>query len=339
MSYIVLFFLVVSLLFYLLFGGADFGAGILELFSRQKNRKATADLNYKVIGPVWEANHIWLIIVIVILWTGFPKIYSQLSINLHIPLLIMLVGIITRGTSFIFRHYDAVIDESQKLYTKLFTWSSLITPLFIGIIAGSLTMGRMTENPSSFYEGYVAPWFNGFSISVGFFMVSISAFLAAVYLIAESKDSYTANRMIAKTKFSSVSTVLAGFLVFATAHSYELPLFERFISNPAALTFVTLATISLPLFWYFLRKGKFIAIRLFAGFQVSMITFAWLAAQYPVVIFMKSTENLSLENTIANERSIELLAWALMIAGVLILPGLYHLMKSFDMIKILKRKK
>src|SRR6478735_4638416 len=110
MTYVVIVFLWLAILFYLLLGGADFGAGIIELFTSKKNRPQTRKTLYRAIGPIWEANHMWLIIAIVILFVGFPLIYATMSIYLHIPLTIMLMGIIARGTALTFRNYDAVHD-------------------------------------------------------------------------------------------------------------------------------------------------------------------------------------------------------------------------------------
>src|SRR5687768_13901431 len=115
MEYVVIAYLWLSILLYLVLGGADFGAGIIELFTSAKNRSKTRNTLYHAIGPIWEANHMWLIIAIVILFVGFPVIYSEMSTYLHIPLVIMLIGIIARGTAFVFRHYDAVKDEMQWL--------------------------------------------------------------------------------------------------------------------------------------------------------------------------------------------------------------------------------
>src|SRR5687768_8802194 len=103
MLVVVIIFLWLSILVYFLLGGADFGAGIIEMFTSKKRVRRTRATLYHAIGPVWEANHMWLIIAIVILFVGFPHIYSTLSIHLHIPLLIMLMGIIARGTAFVFR--------------------------------------------------------------------------------------------------------------------------------------------------------------------------------------------------------------------------------------------
>src|SRR5690349_18594177 len=103
MAYVIIAYLFLSILLYVLLGGADFGAGIIELFTSTRNRSRTRKTLYQAIGPIWEANHMWLIIAIVIMFVGFPFIYSEMSIYLHIPLIIMLTGIIARGTAFVFR--------------------------------------------------------------------------------------------------------------------------------------------------------------------------------------------------------------------------------------------
>src|SRR3954469_2979386 len=132
MLYVVMAYLWAAILLYLLMGGADFGAGIIELVTSNKNKSKTRRTMYNAIGPIWEANHMWLIIAIVILFVGFPVIYTTMSTYLHIPLVIMLMGIIARGTALAFRNYDAVIDDMQKVYNKIFVYSSFITPLFLG---------------------------------------------------------------------------------------------------------------------------------------------------------------------------------------------------------------
>ena len=162
-------------------GGADFGAGIIELFTSKKNKSSVRKTAYSAMGPIWEANHMWLIIAIVILFVGFPDIYSLMSTYLHIPLVVMLLGIIARGTAFTFRHYDAVKDNMQKVYNKIYVYSSFVTPLFLGIIAGSAVARTIDPAANDFVSAYIAPWFNFFSIAVGLFTVSLCGFLAAVY--------------------------------------------------------------------------------------------------------------------------------------------------------------
>src|SRR5579872_2977949 len=154
MVYVVIAYLWTAILLYLLLGGADFGAGIIELFTSDNNKNKTSVKMSRTIGPIWEANHMWLIIVIVILFTGFPEIYSVVSTYLHIPLLMMLMGIIARGTAFAFRHYDAVEDNMQKVYSKIFRYSSFITPLFLGIIAASAVSGTINPQPRNLADAY-----------------------------------------------------------------------------------------------------------------------------------------------------------------------------------------
>src|SRR6187431_1466066 len=162
MTTVVTLYLCLSVLLYFLLGGADFGAGIIEMFTSRKNVTRTRKTLYQAIGPIWEANHMWLIIAIVILFVGFPSIYSLLSTHLHIPLVIMLLGITARGTAFVFRHYDAVRDGMQKVYNRVFVVSSVVTPLFLGILAGSTVAGRIDPNAFDFAHAYIYPWFNLF---------------------------------------------------------------------------------------------------------------------------------------------------------------------------------
>jgi cytochrome d ubiquinol oxidase subunit II len=171
-------------LFYVILAGADFGAGIIELFSTKKNQVVTKKTIYRVMGPVWEANHIWIIIMVVILWVGFPEFYNILVIYLHIPITLVLLGITLRGVAFVFRHYDAYNDKSQILYDWMFRFSSLVTPIFLGITAGSMLSGKLiiTSNYEnfSFYQLFINPWMNGFTILVGFFFAALCAFLTSI---------------------------------------------------------------------------------------------------------------------------------------------------------------
>jgi len=129
MLYIVIFFLWIALLIYLLSAGADFGTGIVELFTSSRERSRLRVTSYEAIGPIWEANHMWLIIAVVILFVGFPQVYTTVSVYLHIPLVIMLLGIIARGTSFTFRNYDAIVDLIFLIFrnqTLCLVWHSWI---------------------------------------------------------------------------------------------------------------------------------------------------------------------------------------------------------------------
>ena len=325
MIYVVIFFLALSLLAYVLFGGADFGAGIIEIFTGSKSKKTITH----AIAPVWEANHIWLILVVVILFMGFPLIYAQMSLYLHIPLVILLLGIVLRGTAFTFRHYDAIYDKSQKYYTFIFKVSSVLAPLFLGIITGALILGDITTEPSSFYEAFMAPWLNSFAWILGLFCCCLFSFLAAVYLIGEAESEEVRNHFLRTARNANIATVLSGGLVFFSAEWSGLSLAAMFWQSISAMFAVVLATLSLPLLWWSLLRKQLVLPRLLAGFQVLMIMGAWFWVQYPVVMRYKNGDYLGLFETAAPEATMRQLALALLVGSVLILPALFYLLKTF----------
>src|SRR5271154_4221644 len=115
--------LVASLIFYVLTGGADFGGGVFDLLARGPRAEAKRALIARAIGPIWEANHVWLILALVILFTGFPRALAAIATTLHGPLTLMLFGIVLRGTAFIFRTYDA---GSERRWARAFAIASAI---------------------------------------------------------------------------------------------------------------------------------------------------------------------------------------------------------------------
>jgi cytochrome d ubiquinol oxidase subunit II len=330
MEYVVISFLCLAILLYFLLGGADFGAGIIELFTSSKNRSKTRKTMYHAIGPVWEANHMWLIITVVILFVAFPKIYSTMSVYLHIPLVIMLIGIIARGTAFVFRHYDAVKDDMQWLYNRIFKYSSFITPLFLGIIAGSVLSGQIDTEATTFVDAYVFSWLNWFSIAVGLFTVALCGFLAAIYLIGESKADEDKKRFIKKAEFMNIAAVVFGALVFIAAKIQNVPLLNWVFQNKIGLIAVSLASLSLVLLWYLLLKGKTKVLRILAGFQVTMILLAISYAHFPNFIRLKNGDKISLFESIAPIKTIDSLGWGLLLGSLLILPFLGYLFYKFQ---------
>lgn len=328
---VVIIFLCASLLLYLLLGGADFGAGIIEMFTSAKNKSRTRRIAYRAIGPVWEANHMWLIIFIVVLFVGFPDIYATMTTYLHIPLLLMLLGIILRGTAFIFRHYDAVKDNMQVVYNKIFVYSSFITPLLLGMIAGAVIAGRINPDADNFYMLYVSPWFNWFCFAVGLFTVALCGFLAAIYLVGEASSPYDEKRFIRKAGVINLLTIAAGALVFITARLEGLHFWSWLFMDPVGRYMIIAALLSLAVLWYYLLKGRRkILLRLLAGFQVTMILLAIGYHNFPDFMILGNSEHLSLLQHTAPKTTLKSLGWALLAGSVLILPFLGYLFYSFQ---------
>jgi cytochrome d ubiquinol oxidase subunit II len=330
MDYVVITYLCLAILLYLLLGGADFGAGIIELFTSEKNRRVTRQTMYQAIGPIWEANHMWLIIAVVILFVGFPRIYTQMSVSLHIPLLIMLMGIIGRGTAFGFRHYDAVRDRMQGVYSRIFVYSSVVTPLFLGIIAGSTIAGTINPAAGDFLSAYIYSWLHPFAVAVGLFTVALCGYLAAVYTIGEAETEEVKRRFIRKTRLMTIVAVGCGILVFLAAWAEGIPLLSWIFGNALGRTAIALASLSVALLWYLLARGYTVLPRLLAGFQVTMILLAIAYAHFPVFVVVRGGASLSLLGELAPEKTIQALGWALLLGSVFILPALFYLYYSFQ---------
>lgn len=329
MIYVVIGFLWLSVCLYVILGGADFGAGIVELMTKKKNRKYTEKIMYESIAPIWEANHMWLIIAIVILFVGFPEIYTTMSTYLHIPLVLMLVGIIARGTAFTFRHYDAVEDRWQIIYTQIFYYASLLTPFFLGLIAAATVSQSIDPDAKTFLDLYVFSWLNWFGVTVGLFTVSLCAYLASIFSLREAGDRLELALMIRKSHQTMIFVVVSGLFVFASAYLSDIPLVKWIFSKPLGVMAITFATISLGMILRAMNKGKLLPVRALAGFQIIMILVAATYQHNPDIILLGNGQHLSLLKHMAAEKTISALGWALILGSLFILPFLFYLMFSF----------
>ncbi|WP_158826512.1 cytochrome d ubiquinol oxidase subunit II [Mucilaginibacter lacusdianchii] len=330
MQYVIITFLWLAILLYLVLGGADFGAGIIELFTPSSLRSRTRKAAYQAIGPIWEANHMWLIIAVVILFVGFPVIYSTMSVYLHIPLVIMLLGITARGTAFVFRNYDAVRDNMQSVYNRIFLGSSFITPLFLGIIAGSAISGKINPKATDFLSAYVFCWLNWFSVAIGLFTVALCSFLASIYLIGEANNDFDRKSFVRKAIIWNVVAVTCGALVFIAAYIEHIPLIKWVLGNTVGLVAVIAASISLVVLWYLIAQGKTMVPRVLAGFQTTMILLAVTYVHFPNFLILQGGQHLSLFKHQAPDATINALGWALLIGSLFILPALFYLYYRFQ---------
>jgi cytochrome bd ubiquinol oxidase subunit II len=328
MLYIVTGFLWISLLLYLLLAGADFGAGILELVSSPKSKIITKKLMYRIMGPIWEANHMWLIISIVILFVGFPAVYTVVSVHLHIPLVLMLMGIIARGTAFSFRNYDAVKDEMQLVYSRIFVYASIVTPLFLGIIAGSIVSGKIDPAANTFMTAYIYDWLDWFPLSVGLFTVFICGFLASVYLIGESDTEEQRLLFFRRTRNMNAGALMSGALVLIAARIENISLYHWLFGNLISAAAITFALLSLVVFWFLMYKRKSGILRILAAFQLTMIFVAVTYSHYPNIVLFKNGSSISLSEP-GDNHTINALGWALLIGSIFILPAVFYLIYSF----------
>ncbi len=151
-----------ALCLYAIFGGADFGGGVWDLFASGPRKVEQRALIEKAIGPIWEANHVWLILAVVLLFSAFPTAFAAISIALHVPLTLFLIGVVFRGSAFTFRAYDDRHDHRQKRWGLLFSLASVASPLLLGVLAGTVASGEIHVTDGVVTSGYFAPWLRPF---------------------------------------------------------------------------------------------------------------------------------------------------------------------------------
>jgi len=197
----------IALTAYALLAGADFGGGVWDLFATGPRARAQRDTIEKAIGPIWEANHVWMIVVLVVLWTCFPVAYQRIAIALHLPLVWMLLGITLRGSAFVFRAYDTQRDDVHRRWSLVFSLSSIFTPFLLGACVGSLASGAVAEAPQQ------ASIFAPLPLSIGTWTVCLNAWLAATYLAVEAPTPALQEDFRLR---ALVSGVLSGLLALVT---------------------------------------------------------------------------------------------------------------------------
>jgi cytochrome d ubiquinol oxidase subunit II len=296
-----------SLILYALLGGADFGGGVWDLFAFGPNAPEQRRSIERAIAPVWEANHVWLILVIVVLFTAFPPAFAEVSIALHVPLTLMLLGIVFRGSAFVFRHYGGGGESAELRWGRVFAVSSAATPIFLGMVMGAITSG--------------AHWMSAFSLLVGCFTLALFASLAAVYLTNEDLAEDFRRRAIVAGIAVAVFALAAGIAASAGTERFLSRLVGSWWSWPLQIaTGLSAVTAFAALILRRYRLARMAAIA-----QVSLILVGWGAAQYPVLV----APALTIERAAAPEATQKLLLAALVIGSVLLFPSLYWLLRIF----------
>ncbi|OAM87185.1 cytochrome d ubiquinol oxidase subunit II [Termitidicoccus mucosus] len=332
MTDILIFFIGASLLLYVLLGGSDYGAGIIELLPSGALREKRKHVINEAMGPVWEANHIWLILVVVILFNGFPTIFTTLMTALHVPMLALLAGIVVRGTAFTFRHYDAIqAEKSQRVYTLLFGCSSLWTAFWLGIIVASLNRGLIDTAAPGVYAAYIAPWAGLYPLAVGAFVACIFLFLAGIYLIGETDDAALRRHFSRIAASANVLVIVSGGLVFAASAQENESLPALFFRNPPTLVAMGLATLLFIALWLAARNRRAhhaLVTRVIAGGQVTLILLGWWLLYAPNAMITAGGP-LNFYAEAAPPATQRQLVIALLVGSLFIFPSLIFLLRVF----------
>ncbi len=317
---------VVALAAYLVMAGADFGGGVWDLLATGVRRRRQRALIADAIGPIWEANHVWLILALVLLFVCFPAGYARLSVTLHIPLTLMLIGIVLRGSAFTFRTYDSQRDTVQRRWGLIFSWASIITPLLLGVVAGTIAAGGVPARPTgTFVEAYLLPWLQPFPLAIGGLALALCAYLAAVYLTVETADPDLQNDFRLRALASG-----AGVFVFAMTALFvarrQVPLVWHGLTAstwaPAyQLVVGGLAVVTFSALW----RRRFHLARIAAPAQAVLILAGWALCQYPYVL----PPDLTIAAAAAPRATLDLVLGALALGFAVLVPSLVYLFRVF----------
>jgi cytochrome d ubiquinol oxidase subunit II len=315
----------VGLIAYGLFGGADFGAGIWDLLAGGTRRGARQrDLIEHAIGPVWEANHVWLIFVLVVLWTAFSGAFAAVVTTLYIPLTLAAFGMIARGAAFAFRKSITTLAMRRFLGAS-FALSSLVTPYFLGAVVGGVASGRV---PPGIAAGNVlTSWVNPTSVLGGVMAVLVCAYLAAVFLCGDARREGAADladefrvRALGTAAVTGVAG-LAGLVVLRS----DAPLLWEGLTGRAVVV-VALSVVAGMAAVVCLVLRRFAEARVASALAVTTILVGWAVAQYPYIL----VPDLTIEDAAQGRATLQAMLVALTGGSVVLVPALVYLYRLFQ---------
>ena len=324
MSDVVAVVLMLAVTTYAVFGGADFGGGFWDLVAGGADRGARPrEVIDNSIGPVWEANHVWLIFIFVVLWTGFPEAYASITLTLFVPLALAAIGIVLRGSSFAFRK-TVFRTRERRQFGAAFALSSVVVPYCMGAIAGAIASGRVPA-------GGVAgdpwdSWVNPTSILGGVLAVVVGAYLAAVDLVwnaREQGDTTMAEYFRRRAVGTAVVAGLVAFVGIFVLRDDARYVFDGLTAR--ALPFVIVSAVAGTLSLVLLRRDAARGARLLAIVAVASIVISWGVAQWPYML----PTTLEVSEAAAPSGTLATLIVATVLLLVIVVPG-FTLLYTLD---------
>ena len=315
--------LFVGIVAYALFAGADFGAGFWDLIAggAERGARPRALVDHS-IGAVWEANHVWLIFVLVVLWTGFSSAFQSIMLTLFVPLTLAALGIVLRGSTFAFRK-SVFVTRERRRYGAVFAFSSVLVPFFMGAVAGAIASGRVPNGGEA--GDWSSSWINPTSILGGVLAVTVCAYLAAVYMISDAERLNQPDMVDYYRRRAIIAAIVAGVVAFIgifVLRADATYVFHGLTSRalPVVIVSVLCGLGSLGL----LLRGRARMARLLAMGAVATVVIAWGVAQWPYML----PQSLKVSQAAAPDATLTTILVVFVIAAVTILPSigwLYYL--------------
>ena len=318
-------FILVGLAAYTVLAGADFGAGFWTLFpgGGRAGSAATREHARHAMGPVWEANHVWLVFVLVVCWTAYPVAFGSITSTLSVPLFIALVGIVLRGATYALR---GQLEDARgaRAVESLFAVSSILAPFALGTVIGAIASGRV---PVGNAEGDIwTSWTHPTSILIGALAVATSAYLASVYLAADAQRIGERTLELDFRARALRAGVVAGALALAgllVVRSDARPIWDG-LTTGGGLALVLLSAAAgvatLTLVW----RSRFALARVSAALAVAAIVAGWAVAQHP-----RFLPGLTIEEAAAGRSTLIALIVAVAIGAIVLVPSLALLFGLF----------
>jgi cytochrome d ubiquinol oxidase subunit II len=303
---------------YAVLGGADFGAGFWFLACREQRLR---EHTFNAMGPVWEANHVWLIFVLVVCWTAYPVAFASIASTLAIPLFVATIGVILRGTAYALRSANPTPRQDRAI-GLVFSLSSLLTPFALGAAVGGIASGRV---PVGNAEGdLLTSWLNPTSVLIGILAVATAAYLSAVFLAADAARQRDEGLTSAFRTRALVSGVVAGAIAIgglAVIHQDARMLFDGLTEGgglAALLGSVAAGVTTLIL----AARSRFEPARYTAAIAVASIIAGWGLAQSPTFL-----PGLTVEDAAAGDSTLIPLLVGLGIGAFILIPSLFVLFR------------
>jgi cytochrome d ubiquinol oxidase subunit II len=310
---------------YALFGGADFGGGVWDLLASGPRKQEQRALIAHALGPVWEVNHIWLIVGVVLLFAGFPRAFAVLSVALHVPLTLLLLGIVFRGAAFTFRTYDTRGDTVQRQWGLVFSIASVIAPLLLGMCVAAVVGGDIRVEGRAVVSGFFRPWLTPFAWVVGALALCLFAFLAAVYLTHEAPTPELREDFRRRALGAGVAVFLAALAVLVFAREGAPRVWQGLLHAPYALALHAGTALSAVTAFALLWTRRFKWARVAAATQAGLIVLGWAASQHPYLV----VPDVTLSGAASGPTAQRMLLVALGVGALTVLPSLALLFHVF----------
>jgi cytochrome d ubiquinol oxidase subunit II len=314
----------VGLMAYAMFGGADFGGGVWTALASGPRAGEQREGIFRAMGPVWETNHVWLILVVVTLFTCFPPAFSDLFTALLVPLVIALIGIVFRGAAFAFRHYGHFVGTALPATGMVFSVASIITPMSMGMAIGAVAGGHITIEGGVVTSGLWEPWLRPFPIVCGLIAVAMCAFLTANYMTTRATGELLEDF---RRRGLAASLVLGALTTAALPIAYwnADALWEQ-VKDPAPIAVMaaaaTMGLASLVVLW---RRWYVLAPPVAAA-TVALVIGGLGAAQYPYLVL----PNERIADVAAGDSTLTAFLIALPIGALILIPSLVLLYVTFS---------